>query len=130
MNTTTHTCTVCKQTKTYTGLGSGYGEDSEGNKVCYECCGKQDKEWMQKEGKILLYLTTEPAWKGAGYGTAYISNWPDSLKFTGRYRRGRHNIARYQYNVKFTGPDGFIWTGRTVGDMTQVCHCRRTKQKA
>jgi hypothetical protein len=42
---------------------------------------------------------------------------------------GRHNIAGVRYDVWFRGPDGHVWWGVQYGDMTQICHCKRTKEE-
>lgn len=115
-------CDICKQHKTYTGIGTGYGR-RDSLVVCYACCAALDRQEMIDKGRTTLYLTTKPN------GDAEISNWPGTLKFTGRYSVGRHNIARKQYNVRFYGPDGAVWSGIQYGDNTQICHCRRTKLK-
>ena len=128
MTTTTHTCTQCGETKTHDGGGTGYGVNGRGEKVCYACCGINDRANMIETGKAVLYLTTKP--EHSTYGSATVSNWPDSLQFSGRYSVGKHNIARRRYDVSFVGPDGFWWRGTQYGDNTQICHCRRTKRKA
>ena len=92
--------------------------------MCYECCGETDRADMLADGKATLYLT-----RNSADGSAKISNWPGTLKFTGRYRRGSHNIARWRYDVWFRGPDNTDWHGVTYGDNTQICHCRRLKHK-
>lgn len=123
--TTTHTCSVCGETKSHTGIGTGYGVNQGGAKVCYECCAKSDRADMVKTGRATMYLTTL-----SGDGAAKVTNWPGSLEFHGRYSVGRHNIARRRYDVSFIGPDGFWWSGTQFGDNTQICHCKRTKRKA
>lgn len=104
-------------------IGAGYARDNRGRKICYECCAKHDVERMKAKGSIVLYLTTRED------GSCKITNWPGSLSFDGRYRVGRHNIARKRYDATFIGPDGAIWVGVTYGDMTQICRCFRTKYK-
>ena len=103
--------------------GSGYGYNDDDRPVCYECCGKLDRERMTRDGRATLYLTRGES--GAG---AELTNWPGTLRFAVSYvRKGRHNIARVRYDVRFTGPDGRPWVGTQYGDNTQICHCRRVK---
>jgi hypothetical protein len=76
---------------------------------------------MERTGRATLYLTTKPD------GAAEITNWPGSLRFTGRYTKGAHNIARTRYDVWFYGPDKTAWYGVQYGENTQIAHCRRVK---
>lgn len=108
-------CSVCGQSKQ-----TGYATRKNGDKVCYDCCGEEDKQWMIDNGSICLYLTCEKT-KGT------ISNWPGTLSFTAYITVGRHNIAGNRYDAWFTGPDGKKWHGVTYGDNTQICHCKKIK---
>lgn len=102
---------------------TGYGVMPDGKKHCYDCCGEMDREFMVREGKMVLYLTDRE-----------VTNWPGTLKFKCYHKReGRHNIARVRYDVWFNGPDehgnmtGAKWWGVQYGNFTQICHCRRIK---
>lgn len=114
------------------GIGTSYGE-CKGRKICYSCCGENDRKNMVETGRATLYLTTgkQKAFGMVREETApsKVSNWPGTLSFPCYVRRGAHNIARYRYDVWFTGPDGKQWHGVTYGDNTQICHCKRTKGK-
>jgi len=100
-------------------ISTGYGYDDNGKTFCYTCCAEQDKATMIKTGKITLYLNQN----------LNVGNWPHSLWFPLRYQKtGHHNIAGKRYDVWFNGPDGFVWHGVQYGDMTQLCHCKRTKE--
>ena len=97
---------------------TGYGRDADGKKHCYACCAKQDLAWMRKEGRIMLYINRE---KGE------VTNWPGSLKFkTGHIIKSWHNMAGNRYDYWFV-LDGYYWHGYTIGDNTDIAHCRRTK---
>jgi hypothetical protein len=130
-----NTCTRCKRpiVRPSGSIGTGYGENSEGEIVCYSCCGELDKEEMIKTGRATLYLNCEPAHyakhpegrKMAGE----VTNWPGTLRFKCHTRYGKHNIAGVRYDCWFVGPDGFEWHGIKYGDNTQLVHCRRTKRK-
>ena len=111
----------------------GYGllktEDGKEEKWCYECCGEYDKKLIEecKPGdRFMLYLNYE---KNGKYGSSYVSNWCETLKFICGVREGRHNIARVRYDVWFTDHLGREWYGVTYGDDTQICHCRLLKPK-
>ena len=97
--------------------GTGYGEDSNGKRFCYTCAAKRDRAEMKKTGRTVLYLTT------GEYGDCVLTNWPGSLRLSGRFTKGRHNIARTRYDAWFRF-DGADWHGVTYGDNTQLCHCR------
>jgi len=99
---------------------TGYGIDKDGNKICYRCCAMRDLEQMRKEGRITLYLVDKD-----GLGT--VTNWPGSLVFySSTPKLSWHNRARVRYDYWFI-LDGYYWHGYTVGNNTQIAHCKRTK---
>lgn len=135
-------CEHCQQTKPIqagTGCGTGYARTDSGL-TCYECCGLIDAAWMREKGRIALYLTCAPAWherkphkEGAQLVTrrdraGTVTNWPGTLRFTCLTKTGRHNIAGTRYDCWFVF-EGYWWHGVTFGDSTQVCHCRRTRER-
>ena len=102
-------------------FGYGYDNDSKAI-VCYECCAIKDENYMKEHGKIIMYLTGKDNKKE-------VTNWPGSLRIVVRYsKEGKHNIARVRQDVWFDF-DGFLWHGVQYGDNTQLCYCRKTKQK-
>jgi hypothetical protein len=113
-------------------IGTGYAIDKDNNKVCYSCCAEQDKQFMRDNGKITLYLTCEPAHKikepQGRLTVGTVSNWPGTLKFKCHTRIGSHNIAHVRYDCWFIF-EGYYWHGVTYGDNTQICHCKRTKDR-
>ena len=119
-------CRQCNTLKTHEGgCSTGYGEDSQGNKICFECCGKQDRGEMLRTGRATLYLSGGTA---RFYGEK-ITNWPGSLEFKASLvKKGHHNIAGSRYDVWFHGPDNHLWHGVQYGENTQLLHCQRTKQ--
>jgi hypothetical protein len=138
MKKTTFKCSDCggvKPVQTSGGTGYGYFGKSK-RKVCYACCAERDKKDMAKTGKAMLYLTHNK--NGTQHGNFAvgceppsekrvweISNWPGSLKFSAFVRVGSHNIARRRYDAWFTDHTGRQWHGVTIGDNTQICHCKR-----
>jgi len=117
--------------------GTGYGQDENGKRSCYECCADQDRKWMQEKGQTTLYLTYKTApriphegHEGPDVRRGVITNWPGTLAFPVYYlKEGRHNIAGRRYDAWFSGPDGHIWHGVQYGDNTELIHCKRTKEK-
>lgn len=105
-------------------LTTGYGQDADGNKYCFACCGERDRASMEAGKPITLYLIHESGHIGR------IANWPDTLGFVPvrRCTVGRHNIARTRYDVWFNFA-GRSWHGVQYGENTQLCHCRPVKSR-
>ena len=134
------TCTRCSKDifSSPESISTGYGIDKDNNKICYDCCAELDKEQMRQDGKITLYLTCEPAHYERvaveGRTRPYrlcagtVSNWCGTLQFKCHTRTGKHNIAGVRYDCWFVF-EGYYWHGVTYGDNTQLCHCKRTKDK-
>lgn len=117
------TCYRCKKEIIHKDIfTTGYGLDNNDNKHCYLCCGELDKESMRKNGQIILYLSQSK-------GTWKVSNWPSSLKFKPiGLKTGRHNWGLTRYDFWFVF-EGFYWHGYRIGDNTEICHCKKTKEK-
>ena len=135
----TFTCADCKQEKpVQQSGGTGYATDNAGATICYDCCAIRDRREMQDRGRMVLYLshtdngTGSPGWRGEAVPGSpwHVSNWPGTLKFNAYVRVGNHNMADKRYDAWFDGPDGHVWHGVTYGDNTQICHCRKTKEKS
>ena len=111
----------------HSGFTTGYGTDNEGRKHCYDCCAKQDREYMIATGKISLYLTRD------SNGLWRVSNWPGSLVFKPWHVKEWKASAFGGYigaaTAWFVGPDGYVWTAVRKGDM-DLCRCKRTKERA
>ncbi len=104
------------------GAGTGFACDGKDRVVCYKCYAVQDEAFMKKHGRISLYLTTSA-------GRQEITNWPGSLRIPVRYsKEGGHNIARVRRDVWFNF-DGYLWHGIQYGTNSELCYCRRTKQR-
>ena len=111
---------------------TGYGKDNEGHVFCFECCGKQDKERMERGEAISLYLTLQPISLGAKIsGPPYkLTNWPNTLSIPiYGVRKGKHNIARTRYDFWFSFA-GHSWHGVRYGENTQIAHCRPVRKAA
>lgn len=136
MNTTeqpkTFFCSDCHQDKPIQkDGGTGYAElaeDGQQIRVCYSCVAERDKRNMIADGKATLYLSDiTKSCNPNGFGS--VGNWPGTLKFSARVRKGHHNIAHTRYDVWFTGPDNKPWHGTQYGENTQLTHCKRIKSK-
>ena len=116
-------CVKCNQDKEYVSdFTTGYARTDNG-KVCFDCCAKQDKEYMRATGHIDLYLVDDQT-------LPRVTNWPGTLSIpcTG-VKIGNHNIAGRRYDVWFAF-EGYWWHGVQYGHNTQVCHCKKTKEAA
>ncbi len=120
------------------GVSTGYGyygpDKPDNAPICFECCGKRGRKDMVETGKTTLYLTQDsnsgPSLRlDGGRGHATLTNWPGTLRLPCYVKRGHHNIARVRYDVWFHF-EGFVWHGVQYGDNTQLCRCKRTKERS
>lgn len=123
MKKETFYCCQCKQHKPkQKSGGTGYAIKRNGHKVCYDCCGENDKKHllnMKLGDKWYLYLSKDEE------GRHKLTNWPGTLTIPiAHVRTGNHNIARNRYDLWFTYGGG-KFHGVQYGDMTQICHIRR-----
>jgi hypothetical protein len=117
----TFKCVDCNEVKIVNveGLSTGFGYTKEGDKVCFSCCGIRDKAQMLEKGKIALY------WHGGA-----VSNWPGTLTFRPvKIRKGRHNMGGTVTSIYFR-VDGQPWSGKHVGQNTEMTHCRRITERS
>jgi hypothetical protein len=116
-------CDLCGRdvTVTHYDFTTGYGRTTDNRIACYACCAAEDKRIMRETGAYVLYFDSK---------AQTVSNWPGSLVIPlfSRIAKGRHNIAGVRYDFWFAF-EGYIWHGYTVGDNTQIAHCKRTKEK-
>jgi len=123
MTLKTFVCRDCKETKSINRDGTGYANDLEGNKICYACCGEEDKRFMREKGKNTLYLSKNivDQWR--------VTNWPGTLELIPTYiKKGKHNIATTRTDVWFNF-EGSKWYGVNYGETSQILHCRKLKAK-
>ena len=123
---TVFTCSVCNTEKTHTHeFTTGYGINKDGDKVCFDCCGKQDAERLEglpRGGRDMLYLVKNDAGKWT------VSNWPGTLVIpVYQMTTGRHNIARTRTDVWFNFK-GFRFWGVSFGGFTQIVHIKKVKK--
>ena len=124
-------CDACKRNLVHdSDFTTGYGVQ-DGLKHCFACCGEFDKDDMAEMvpgDKVYLYLTMEK--DDNGIGCEHVTNWPGTLKFMVlNSRQGKHNWGLNRYDVWFKDHAGGRWHGVTIGDMTQICHCRKLKHR-
>jgi hypothetical protein len=111
-------CSVCGDYKplntTNTGCSTGYGADRDTHEMfCLECCGRRDREAMERGEKTSLYLSGR-----------CLTNWPGTLRINVRHMsHGHHNLAGTRTDVWFAFA-GREWHGTVYGNNTQLCHCK------
>lgn len=132
-------CTNCNQHINYDseGVGTGYATGENDTKICYQCCADLDMEYMRNHGEICLYLSLDTDKTGrvdivksaiGRHVSGKVTNWPGTLEFRAGGKIGRHNFVGVRYDVWFAF-EGYFWHGVTYGDFTQICHCKRTKER-
>lgn len=116
MLTTEFTCSVChKHIIHESDFSTGYGADKDGNKVCFECCGKQDAERLTNleiGQKMLLY------WNGKA-----ITNWPGTLNIKPTYvwvNTKTRPVTQIEFSFS-----GHKYKALQYGDNTQIAHVRK-----
>jgi hypothetical protein len=122
-------CSICQKTivMSETSIGTGYGINQAGEKVCYSCCAEQDKQFMREHGKIVLYLDKTTQLRGHDKVISFeVINWPGSLKFKASGKSGRHNLARSRTDVWFKF-EGQNWHGVQYGKNSYLCYCKQLK---
>jgi len=108
---------VCNKDIIPDGIGTGYGTDKNGNKICYACIADIDKKDMTESERQVLY-----------YDGMNITNWPGSLKIRVlSKRKGKHNFAETRTDVWFAF-NGHLWHGTQYGNLSQLCYCKQLKQ--
>ena len=104
-------------------ITTGYSYDKDDKTYCYDCSAKIERQSMVDTGRAILYLTQKD-------GVHYVTDWPGRLRFrTGIPQTSKHNIARIRRDVWFHGPDDHVWHGVQYGDNSDLCYCKRTKEK-
>jgi len=117
------------------GFTPGYGYAESGLRICYACCGDNDRQSMIETGKATLYLvkTNRPDRMAPGLDKPSVwevINWPGSWRRRtyGPPKRFNHPFTRDAWIAYFAGPDGHVWSARNIGD-SQIAHCRRLKER-
>lgn len=112
-------------------IGTGYGYNKDGHKICYACCGENDKNELQnmKLGeKTCLYLSVKDNHEnkmkfGQTYcvGNATVTNWPGTYKKSVGVKKGFHNIAGVRYDIWFTEGKNYFH-GVRYGSDSEICY--------
>lgn len=69
-------------------ISTGYGIDKDGHKICFECCGVNDRKTLLETGRLDGYYTRDKL------GYYYFSNWPSTLKIKVLgHKESNHNFA-------------------------------------
>ena len=121
MKTSRFTCARCGPTTVrHHDISTGYAVDGRGRKICFPCCADVDRAFMDRHGRIALYLTMQERDRGE------VTNWPGTLRFVAYFvREGRHNLAGIRRDAWFTDHRGHRWHGVQYGRWSQILHARR-----
>lgn len=118
------TCSHCKEEKfSKDNFTTGYGVDREGNFVCFDCCGKEDREVLisMNAGKVTevnLYYNEKEG---------FVTNWPGSLKIKVAFKnKAKHNWGLPRFNFWFYLA-GSEFYGYVIGNNTEIAHVKKLK---
>jgi len=105
----------CGHEAVSSGFTTGYGVDRVGRKVCFACCGENDRKELESGFPVGLYLVKEDN------GQCRVKNWPGTLSIIPTWVRDRkvwNNFAgRYLLRVDVWFVVGkFRYWGFTQGD--------------
>lgn len=122
-------CDMCNRIVPPASVEAGWARTDAGATICYKCCAKVDRQRMDDQGKIGLYLTGTPpveygCKKRSAQGALTISNWPGTLTHIVEYYS---NGQRGRRDVWFKDHRGHRWHGVRYGSRTEICYCRRLK---
>jgi len=129
-------CFICGKVCKAEGCGTGYGVDSHGHKICYDCAGKLDERNLRKMKigeKTIHYLkrTVIKKFENAGESCEYeVVNWPGTFRHhLTLLRRGRHNIAGEQvhFRLSLSGDTPLRFHCVHYGFSNTQLHVRRIK---
>lgn len=99
-----------------------YVLDNDGKTYCYECNAEKELTNMRETGRATMYFVEKNSQYFVAIRTGFIS-WPVL-----RAKTSFHNLAGVRYDYWFRIHDGTLWHGYTVGDNTQIAHCKRVKE--
>ena len=112
-------CAKCGREIVADGVAAGYGINAKSEKVCYECCGKEDAARLRDMAigeETYLYLSKDR-----------VTNFPNTLNIPVISKRiGRHNIAQIRTDVWFAYA-GNMFHGVCYGYDSEILHVKRIK---
>jgi hypothetical protein len=110
-------------------MDTGYGVNSDGTRVCFECCALEDLRILRETGKhSRLYLVKqESLYKGRKETDWFVVNWPGTLRIKTWVTIGCHNIAGVRRDCWFAY-NGYRYHGVSLGHWNEICRIKRTKE--
>ena len=105
-------------------ISTGYGIDKEDHKICFACCGENDRKCLLETGKMYGYFSKDKD------GRWYFSNWPGSFKIHAYYTRSSwHNFAGRNGRTDFWCIfEGNHYWGVQIGHNNQCATLRKVKK--
>jgi len=119
-------CTVCHQNKVHeSNFSTGYATNDKGEKICFDCCGDADKNYLLEHGKLSGYFSKNKD------GKYHFTNWPGTFTLPVFYtRKSWHNFAgkdgRTDFWIKYNGAE---YHGVQIGHNNECATIRKTKNK-
>ncbi len=90
--------------------------DPYGNKICYDCCAKMDREMLHEEDTALLFFDKE---------RHEVTNEPRTLRIpVDNYKEGKHRSAKTIITIWFS-VDNTNWWGKVYGDKSNLAYCHK-----
>lgn len=103
---------------------TGTAWTNDNKEICWACSVETIKAYMREHGQATLYFV-----RNFKTGKYKVTDWTGLLSMDVRgHSTSRHNMARRRYDYWFIF-EGEEWHGYTVGDNTQIAHCKRNKSK-
>ena len=106
------------------GISTGYGvERDTGKKICNECCGILDKEYLLANGKLSGYFSKNKD------GKWEFSNWPGTFRIPAHYaKKSNHNFAGRNGRTDFWCTfEGDLYHGVQIGHLNECATIRKIK---
>jgi len=116
----TYICSQCKKECKSDGVGTGYGRNKNNKKVCYSCCGDNDKRDLlnSKIGDKFIFY----------FSGGVVTNWPSSLVIKPNYvKKGGHNWWNCERHDFWFVLEGKQFWGYQIGPNTEIAHIKRIK---
>jgi hypothetical protein len=133
-----NTCHDCSVKLEPTGISTGYAEDREGRRYCYDCAAKHELEQMESTGRGFVYVkaeTIKATKRGRTFDmTAHIdalTTWPgkilsERVQITNEWR-SNFGDRRIAFRAVINGK---LWSGVYYADAGDYARIKRMKANA
>ena len=98
---------------------TGYGYDKDKKTFCYDCCAKNEAQYMRESKRVVLYLVNNDK---------EVTDWPGHLRFNVTHKStGKHNFGIKRTDIWFVFENHY-WHGIHYGENSDLVYCKQTKQ--